>query len=106
MISRITLWTFLFALLLGSGIAMWDAWHPDSCYRYLHGDTKEEPTQTVEIGAESVAVPCAEWYPRQTIYMQSACIAEGALVVTFLMRGIGDFVNWRRLKRGQRRLEE
>jgi hypothetical protein len=79
-------------------------WTP--CYRYMHGDRREDPTQAVEVSGELVAVPCEQWFPRQTMYVQGACIAEGALLAIFLMRAIGDYVNWRRIKKGEPRLEE
>ena len=106
MIAGKTVWAFLLALVLGCGIWSWDVMHPDECYRYLQGQPGAMATQNVEIGGETVPVPCEDWYPRQTLAVQMVCVVEGAACVVFLMLGMGDFVSWIRVRKGGRRLEE
>lgn len=106
MIARKTMVALLLALGLGSGIATWNAWHPDSCARYLRGETTLPSTQAVEMGAATVDVPCEQWYPRQTREMQTACVVELVAVGLLLVFAAGDGVNRWRVRKGRRRLEE
>jgi len=99
-------WALLLAMLLWSGIAAWNAWHPDSCYRYMRGDMTQPSSEAVEMSGTTVYVPCSQWYPRQTLYVQTACVAAVVSTAIFLLLLAGDVVNWRRMKMGMRRLEE
>jgi hypothetical protein len=94
MIGRKTGVTLMLALVLGSGIAMWVAWHPDSCSRYLRGEPTLPSTQEVEMGGRTVYVPCEQWYPRQTMAMQTACLVEFALIGVLVVFAAGDGVDW------------
>jgi hypothetical protein len=96
MISRKTGVELLLALLLASGMAMWNARHPDLCYQYMHGDQTVPSSQGIEVSGKTVYVPCDQWYPRQTMAIQTLCLVEAGLIVLFLVSAIGDFVDWRR----------
>ncbi len=99
MIARKTGVTLMLALVLGSGIAMWVAWHPDLCARYLRGELTLPSTQEVEMAGKTEYVPCEQWYPRQTMAMQMACLVEFALTAVFVVFAAGDGVDWWRRRR-------
>ena len=99
MIARKTAVTLLLALVLGSGIAMWVAWHPDSCSRYLRGEVTLPSTQEVEMSGKTEYVPCEQWYPRQTMAMQTACLVEFAFIGLLVVFAAGDALDWWRRRR-------
>jgi hypothetical protein len=103
LISRVTLFSFLLALLLASGIRLWYIGQRDECARFLAGDKRFPASQVVVEGTRSVVVPCTQWLPRQPLEVQTLCLLDLVLVVVFAMNGLADardsLVRWRRLRR-------
>ncbi len=97
MMSRVTLWSLLVVLLLPSGLAVWMSGHPDSCSRFLAGDRSRPSTQMVAIGTEMVAVPCTQWLPRQSMWIQLLCLMELVAVMVFAIHLAGDWRDRRRV---------
>ena len=99
MISRVTLWSALAVLLIPSGIALWKSGHRDSCSRYLAGDRSVPPTQMVAAGGQIVEVPCTEWLPRQSNWIQMFCLTELCAVMVFAVNAVGDWRDGRGMRR-------
>jgi hypothetical protein len=98
-ISRVTIYSFLAVLLIGSVIGLWIGGHYDDCDRYMRGDHTLPPTQMVDVGARIEYVPCDQWWGRQPLWVQALCLAEGTAFVVFLMNGVGNLLDWMRLRR-------
>jgi hypothetical protein len=90
MISRITLVSFLLALLLASGTWYWDVSHTDDCTRYLSGDFTASRVVEVPSGSRTIRVSCNRWYLRQPDHIQILCVVDLVLGVVFLMNAWGD----------------
>jgi hypothetical protein len=101
-ISRMTLISFLAALLLAIGLYLWNANHWDDCARYLAGETWLPSSQTVDSGAQQIDVPCEQWFPRQPVTLQLLCLGDLILLVVFSLIALADFLEWKRMKRGGR----
>ncbi len=98
MISRITLGSLLLALLIPSGMAVWLSGHRDSCARFLAGDRSLPPSQMVAAGTQMVEVPCTEWLPRQSMWIQILCLVELVVVMVFVLHAVGDWRERRRMR--------
>jgi hypothetical protein len=102
MISRVTLFSFLFCLLLGVGIRRWSLTHPDNCDRYLAGEKKLPPREYVISGTRQIAVPCNQWLIRQPERVQILCLADLLLAATFAVNAVGDLQSTRRARAARR----
>jgi len=98
-ISRLTIYSFLATLLIAGAIGLWVGGHYDDCDRYMRGDHSLPPSQMVDIGSRMIYVPCDQWWERQPLWVQILCLADGAAFVVFLMSGVGNLVDWMRLRR-------
>jgi hypothetical protein len=102
MISRQTIVSLLFALLLGVGLKSWALGQRDDCDDYLAGDKSVPASQIVESGSRSIDVPCEAWIPRQSLWVQILCLLELVVIVVFAISFVGDLrdraVNQRRGK--------
>ena len=90
MISRVTLFSLLFCLLLGVGVRRWSLMHPDNCDRYLAGNKKLPSTEFVISGTRQIAVPCNQWLMRQPERIQILCLLDLLLAATFVVNAVGD----------------
>jgi hypothetical protein len=99
MISRTTLVSFLAALLLTTGMYLWNAEHWDDCARYLAGEGWLPSSQTVDSGGRQIEVPCEQWLPRQSLTLQLLCLGDLILLLVFLVNVLGDLLEWKRMKR-------
>jgi hypothetical protein len=93
-ISRVTIFSFLLALLLGAGIWRWNSGHTDACEAYLAGDKTAQATEYVLSGTRTIVVPCDEWLPRQPVKVQVLCLLDLVLSVVFLLHAWGDARDW------------
>lgn len=103
MISRVTLYTLLAAVLLGLGIRTWSAGQPDVCAPYLAGDLQAPATEVVEAGTRLVEVPCTQWLERQPLRVQVWCLADGVLAAVFLLNAGVDVSHRLSLRRRRRK---
>ena len=99
-ISRVTLFSFLLALLLAVGIRMWTDAQRDDCARYLAGDATAPASELVVMGSRTVVVSCNQWLPRQPVKVQMLCLLELVLAAVFLMNALHDLHGW--LQRSRR----
>jgi hypothetical protein len=90
MISKVTLGSFLLALLLGLGILRWSLTHRDDCSRFLAGETRAPSSQLVVTGTRTVIIPCRVWLPRQPTSVQILCLVDFLFAVVFLLNAAGD----------------
>ena len=102
MISRFTLRLILVALLIPSGLAVWQTGHRDNCSRFLAGDASRPATTMVEAGGHMVEVPCSQWLPRQPLGVQLLCLAEGVLLLIVLINVFGDVIEAKKVRGGAR----
>lgn len=102
MISRVTLFSLLFCLLLGVGVRRWSLMHPDNCDRYLAGNRKLPPTEYVISGTRQVAVPCNQWLTRQPERIQILCLLDLLLAATFVVNAVGDIQRFLRARVARR----
>jgi hypothetical protein len=104
LISRVTLFSLLLALMLGAGIRLWDARHLDNCSLYMAGDKTLPASEMVVSGSREIEVPCSDWIMRQTLTMQVLCLVDLVLGVLFFLNALADLQRWfqsRRRMRGQ-----
>jgi hypothetical protein len=101
-ISRVTLISFLAAVLLTLGLYLWNANHWDDCARYLAGERWLPSAQAVDSGAQQIDVPCEQWLPRQPLILQLLCLGDLVLLFVFFLNAWGDFLEWNRMKRARR----
>ena len=90
MISRVTLFSFLLALLLATWIRLWTVGQRDECARFLAGDKSYPASQVVVEGTRTVVVPCKQWLPRQPVAVQVLCLVDLLLTVLFAMNALAD----------------
>jgi hypothetical protein len=106
LISRVTLFSLLLALLLGMGIWMSTQRPRDACAAYVAGDKGAQSTEYVVTGTRTVVVSCNSWLQRQPTWVQMLCLLELAVVGVFVLNGLGNVRDWfemrRRLKMGAR----
>jgi hypothetical protein len=101
-ISRITLFSFLMALLLGVGIRQWTDAQRDDCARYLAGDLTAPASELVVMGSRTVVVPCNQWLPRQPVKVQMLCLLDFVLAVGFVLNALHDLRGWLQSRRRAR----
>jgi len=95
MISRVTLYSMLTALLLTAGLYLWNANRWDDCQRYVAGDKSLPSSQIVESEGDSVEVPCEQWFPRQSPTILLLCLFDLVLIVVFVLNALSDVRDWR-----------
>jgi hypothetical protein len=93
-ISRVTLFSFLLALMLGIAIQMWSSGMKDECAPYLAGDNSAPATEFVVTGSHRVEVSCNDWLFRMPLAVQMLCLLGLVLGAMFLMNGLGDVRDW------------
>ena len=98
MISRVTLGSFMLALLLTAGIYLWSAEHGDDCARYMAGDTSLPSSEMVDVGGHQVEVQCGQWLLRQSVAVQILCLVDLVVVIVFTLNAVGNFLEWKRMK--------
>jgi hypothetical protein len=94
-----TLISLLAALLLTTGIYLWNVEHWDDCARYLAGETWLPSTQMVDSGDHQIEVPCRQWLLRQPVILQLLCLIDLVLFVVFMLNASGDLLKWKRMRR-------
>jgi hypothetical protein len=102
-ISRVTLLTFVLAMMVLLGLYNWKRGHRDDCDAYLAGVPGMPATQMVAAGTRTVEAPCRLWALRQPLSVQTWCLAELVLLGIFAMEGMVDVkeeVARRRRRRG------
>jgi hypothetical protein len=100
-ISRVTLFSFLLAAMLGLGLRMWNDGHKDACSAFLRGEPKAPATMYVVSGTRTIEVPCRQWFVRMPMRVQMIFLAELGLAAVFVLNALGDFREW--LERRSRR---
>ena len=94
MISRLTIFSLLFALLLAAGIWRWSVVQRDACTPYLAGDRTAPSTMYVATGTRTMVVPCDDWLERQPGMVQLLCLVDFVLVVMFGLNALLDARGW------------
>ncbi|HEV2645283.1 MAG TPA: hypothetical protein VGU46_02855 [Acidobacteriaceae bacterium] len=94
MISRVTIFALLLALMLGIGIESWSSGHRDACTPYLAGDKAAQSRMYVASGSRMIAVPCNDWTMRQPLQIQLLCLVDLALAVVFALSAAADLRDW------------
>jgi hypothetical protein len=90
MISRVTLFSLLLALMLGAGIRLWDAQQKDNCALYMAGDRTLPASELVISGTRQIEVPCNDWIMRQPMRVQVLCLLDLVLGVVFFFNALLD----------------
>ena len=102
MISRVTIFSLLLALLLAAGIWRWSAVQRDACSPYLGGDRMAPSTMYVVTGTRTVVIPCDDWLERQPGRVQLLCLVDFVLVVMFGLNALQDARGWFAMRRRRR----
>ena len=88
--SRVTLFSLLLALFLGTGIWSWTTQQRDACTPYLSGDPSAQKSEWVTSGTRQIWVPCDDWFTRQPLRIELLSILDVALMVLFFMSSLSD----------------
>jgi hypothetical protein len=102
LISRVTLYSLLLALMLGLGIHLWDARQQDDCALYNAGDRSVPSSVMVLSGTREIEVPCNDWIMRQPLKVQLLCLVDLVIGVLFFFNALSDFQQWLRMRRRMR----
>lgn len=102
MISRVTLFSLLLGLMLALGIWRDSSERRDACSAYLDGNKSAQTIEYVASGSRMIAVPCNDWFMRQTFRMQMLCLLDLCLTAVFVLNALGDLQEWF-AERGRRR---
>jgi hypothetical protein len=94
MISRVTIFSLLLALMLAMGLWMRDMQQTDNCSRYMAGDKMLPASEYVVSGSRMVEVPCSDWLSRQPVPVQVLCLLDGVLGVVFVLNALSDLTGW------------
>lgn len=94
MISRVTLFSLLLGLMLGLGIWMGTSGHRDACSAYSGGEKPAQSSEYVASGSQMIAVPCNDWFMRQSFHVQMLCLVELCLAAIFVLNALGDLRDW------------
>jgi hypothetical protein len=89
-LSRVTIFSLLFALLLGLAIWSHTQARRDDCSSYLAGDKRAPSSEYVVSGSHTVVVPCNQWLPRQPVRVQVLCLLDLLTVVVFAFNLLQD----------------
>jgi hypothetical protein len=95
-ISRRTIFSFVFAALLALGLKAWAMQHRDDCDRAADSPRPHQ-TVYVESGTRTVEMPCNFWLPRQPLWVQFASLFNMAIAAIFLLSACVDW-NKRKLR--------
>jgi hypothetical protein len=90
MISRVTLFSLLLALMLGTGIWLWTGNQKDDCTRSMVGDKTVAGSEWVVSGTRTIEVPCNDWIMRQPLRVQVLCLLDMVLAVVFVLNALSD----------------
>jgi hypothetical protein len=101
MLSRLTLFSLLLALMLGLGIMLQTKSQLDRCNSYS-ADGIPPRSEYVVTGTREVEVPCSDWWMRQSLTIQILCIADLGLGMIFVVNALGDLHRWLELRRPHR----
>lgn len=93
MISRVTIFSLLTGLMLGTGIYLRVQQQVDRCNSYPEGGIPPK-SEYVVTGTRQVEVPCSDWWIRQPQTLQILCIADAALGVLFVFSALQDLRGW------------
>jgi hypothetical protein len=104
MVSRVTLFSLLLALMLATGIRIWSGGLRDNCARYLAGDKTLPASEWVVSGTRTIEVSCDDWFMRQPMRIQLLCLLDLVLAVLFVLNALIDLRNWLELWRRRREL--
>jgi hypothetical protein len=99
MISRVTIFSLLFGLLLATGIWMRDMQQTDNCSRYMAGNKSLPASEWVVSGSHMVEVQCSDWLARQPVWVQVLCLLEMVLGVVFVLNALSDLSGWLKMRR-------
>jgi hypothetical protein len=105
MISRVTLFSLLLALMLAAGIRLWDAQQQDNCALYMAGDRTLPASEMVVSGSRQIEVKCNDWIMRQPLSVQVLCLLNVALAVVFILNALGDLRDWLQVRGRKRGIE-
>jgi hypothetical protein len=103
-ISRVTLFSLLLALLLAVGIRLWYDGQRDACTPYLAGDAGAQKSEWVMSGTRTIEVSCDDWIMRQPLRVQVLCLLDAALTVLFVMNALSDLREWLEFRRRMRQM--
>jgi hypothetical protein len=103
-ISRVTIFSLLLALMLGTGIRLWDAQQKDTCSLYMAGDKTQPPSELVVSGSREIEVPCSNWFLRHSLRVQVLCLLELLLAMIFAFNASADLKGWLEIRRRRRSL--
>jgi len=98
-VSRVTLFSFLLAMLLATGLLRWNAERRDACSEYQAGDRTAPASIYAVSGARAIVVPCNDWLARQPMTVQILCLVELVLMSMFVLNGLMDLRDWRKRRR-------
>jgi len=101
MISRITLFSLLLALMLGLGIVMQTKSESDRCDSYPAGGIPPS-SEYVVTGSRELEVPCNDWWLRQSLTIQILCIADAGLGMIFAVNALADMRRGLAMRRTRR----
>jgi hypothetical protein len=99
MLSKVTIYSFLLASMLGLGIKMWWDGRRDDCSRYLAGDRSYPSKEAVVDGGRTIAVPCGDWLSRMPVRAQLLCLVDVLLGAVFFFNALADLQGWLRWRR-------
>ena len=105
MISRVTLFSLLLALMLASAIWLWNDGHPDDCARTMSATGTMPASEYVISGTRQIAVPCNDWIMRQSLNMQILCLLNLVLAVVFFLNALSDLREGLEARRRMRQLK-
>lgn len=100
--SRVTLFSLLLALLLGTGIQLVTLQQRDACTAYLTGQQAAQKSEWVISGTREILVPCNDWFSRQPLQIQLLAVLNAVLAVVFALSALSDFQSWRAVRRRRR----
>ena len=104
MISRLTIFSLLFSLMLGLGIYIYPQDAQDRCSSYSAGGAQPK-TEYVITGERQIEVPCSEWFLRQPTAVQILFVADILLGFVFAVNALADLDRWLRWRRTNKRVE-
>lgn len=104
MISRLTIFSLLFSLMLGLGIYMYSQGEQDRCNSYPAAGVQPR-SQYVITGERQIEVPCSEWFLRQPLAVQILSVADALLGFVFAVNALADLNRWLRWRRTNKRVE-
>ena len=105
MISRITIYSLLLALMLVLSLRLWHDKHPDNCTLYNAGDHSYPSSMMVVSGTRQIEVPCTDWTMRQPLGVQMFCLLDLLLAALFFFNALSDLQRWMQTRRRMRQTQ-